>query len=232
MATVGQLYHNILNYEQPGQRQVGLTPAQLWGSNWATDAETQNLIDGSLIPGTHVDRLGIQAPPGTKIVISTLANESSSSLRTILIGRTGVYELEETIYYLGIVPQQKWAKDTTNTTKAAAVSLKGFTKCNDFMTKTEDNTLKFSDALPSISASEFPSGFNYVDDNPNNTYGPYVVDGAIDEIEYIKTNTKYNAQYSQFLSLYYQGINGIYNEDGYEDINDIIIDYFINTVEG
>lgn len=69
MARVGQLYYNVI-------------------VNGANESNIEDIKAKNIIEGKIITKLGIQAPAGTRAYINN---------KTILIGRTGIYELDDDI---------------------------------------------------------------------------------------------------------------------------------------
>lgn len=76
MADIGQIQYNVRDNN-----------GQYIGNN------KYNIFDQNLVeayPANRFTKVGIQAPPGTKVIMS-------KSNKVIIIGRTGIYELDENI---------------------------------------------------------------------------------------------------------------------------------------
>ena len=81
MSQVGQLYYRVLDTTSGTYiTSENLTPATMY----ELGANLVNFYGGA----KQFNKLGIQAPPGTKAVING---------KEIMVGRTGIYELDEDI---------------------------------------------------------------------------------------------------------------------------------------
>ena len=190
------------------------------------DFRTEERYQTSLIGGTRLDiyndivsqfkkgnfnKLGIQAPPGTKFYIN-------SSTSPIMIGRTGIYELDEDInvsslkfeapknYELNEGKTQEHLIEGINQTKAAK------TFYDNYMTKIA--------GLPGNKDSQGNYTAQYWKD-----YNVIYKGGTLSNNENIETG--YSAQMEGAYSSMIQGINGVYDVKGVKEINNVIIDFLI-----
>lgn len=133
MATIGQIYYNVIdaryaassdNYKittsgyeselvdggEPGQRHVGIY------ENIVGDNKTWS-------------KIGVQAPPGTQMVCGS----DEGSAKIILIGRSGIYELDEDINigWLRFVQPKTYEKDEEATEAALETGLKNITQAQN-----------------------------------------------------------------------------------------------------
>lgn len=189
------------------------------------DFRTEERYQTSLIGDTRLDiyndivsqfkkgnfnKLGIQAPPGTKFYIN-------SSTSPIMIGRTGIYELDEDInvsslkfeapknYELNESKTQEHLVEGINQTKAA----KAF--YDNYMTKIA--------GLPGNKDSQGYTAQYWKD------YNVIYKGGTLSNNENIETG--YSAQMEGAYSSMIQGINGVYDVKGVKEINNVIIDFLI-----
>ena len=189
------------------------------------DFRTEERYQTSLIGGTRLDiyndivsqfkkgnfnKLGIQAPPGTKFYIN-------SSTSPIMIGRTGIYELDENInvsslkfeapknYELNESKTQEHLVEGINQTKAAK------TFYDNYMDKIE--------GLPGNKDSQGYTAQYWKD------YNVIYKGGTLSNNENIETG--YSAQMEGAYSSMIQGINGVYDVKGVKEINNVIIDFLI-----
>lgn len=190
------------------------------------DFRTEERYQTSSIGGTRLDiyndivsqfkkgnfnKLGIQAPPGTKFYIN-------SSTSPIMIGRTGIYELDEDInvsslkfeapknYELNEGKTQEHLVEGINQTKAAK------TFYDNYMTKIA--------GLPGNKDSQGNYTAQYWKD-----YNVIYKGGTLSNNENIETG--YSAQMEGAYSSMIQGINGVYDVKGVKEINNVIIDFLI-----
>lgn len=101
MASVGQAYYQVVMMNgNTYTKASNVTEEQLFRRS----GQTTNLV--TALGKTAFTKVGIQAPPGTQIVI----NES----HTIIIGRSGLYELEARIESLYVKPISVYVKNIQN----------------------------------------------------------------------------------------------------------------------
>lgn len=91
MASIGQIYYNVLDTNSGG-----------YLSSNGVDIYSDIV---SAYGATAFNKIGIQAPPGTQVVMNDTKN--------IMIGRTGIYELDYDIKILTMyfVRPKKYIKD-------------------------------------------------------------------------------------------------------------------------
>ena len=161
----------------------------------------------------NFNKLGIQAPAGTKFYIN-------SSTSPIMVGRTGIYELDESInvnslkfeapknYVLNKGKTQECLVEGINQTKAA----KSF--YDEYMTKIA--------GLPGNTDSQKNYTSQYWKD-----YNVIYQGGTLSNGENIENG--YSAQMEGAYNSMIQGINGVYDEKKEErkEINNVIIDFLI-----
>lgn len=162
----------------------------------------------------NFSKLGIQAPAGTKFYIN-------SSTSPIMIGRTGIYELDEDInvnslkfeapknYVLNKAETQAALANGVNETKAA----KAF--YDKYIADIAD-----SEKFPNNKDSQGNFTAQYWKD-----YNVIYQGGTLSNNEVITTG--YSAQMEGAYSDIIRGINGIYEEEGVKEINNVIIDFLI-----
>lgn len=187
MAT-GQLYYKVRFADDPNNPKSsnGITESNFFGKE-------NNIVERA--QANYFTKVGIQAPPGTKIVFN--------NSRTIMVGRTGVYEIEATINHMYIVRLVNYIHQTSN---ERTLKIQGI----DAMQEAEKswNTYLQGLTVPAIDASdtewtEFDKAF-------------------------VARQATYDAAYNNGLKTYLQGLNGIYEQDKtnpYVDVENIIIDY-------
>lgn len=192
---VGQLVYNLDDYDNTGGTVSTITKDQLY----------KNFFDG-VWSNYQIKKIGIQAPPGTKIRIST--NAGASTAQEIMIGRNGIYELEDEfvrIKYFCFIRQPKWVYDAE---------------------ATDTKKVNGEEAL-NRAKEDFIKKLNELDKTAEDYW-----------IDYDKAFNEYIIEYEEAYSIYMQGINGVYknidtgktDDNGnpiYESIDpkNIIIDY-------
>lgn len=159
----------------------------------------------------NFSKLGIQAPAGTKFYIN-------SSTSPIMVGRTGIYELDESINVISLkfeapknyelnegktqehlvegINQTKAAKDFYDTYMAKIAGLSGNTDSQGNYT------------------SQYWKDYNVIYQGGTLSNGENIENG-------------YSAQMEGAYNSMIQGINGVYEEKGVKEINNVIIDFLI-----
>lgn len=241
MSTIGQIVYNLQDYTNSGGF---ISTAQAKGNNntdqtitsaigWDTyvsgriDLFNQNLV--KRYPSQNFIKLGVQAPPGTRFVLN--------GSRTIMVGRTGTYELDSDI----IVTDMRFIRPL-NYIPDLKASSEALRKGQEGMLAAEE---KRSKALNELD-NKFPEKtikLYWKDlDSPTGLNGK--LDKAIlkasnpEEIEYWEQYNQiqevYLKEYYEALGQYNMGLNGIYrlpntqnpdSPDNYKELYNIIIDF-------
>ena len=195
MATVGQVYYNVIDHDSGG------ILAPMTGINIF-----QNIV--SAYGANQFTKLGIQAPPGTRVVL----NDN----KTIMIGRTGMYELDQDIVIdsLYFVRPRQYIKDEAASEAAKQQGIEGMLRAN------EERQV----ALDALNA-RYPNGIPTDEDAEG--YEEYWK--TYNEIQSIYIN-----DYKEALSQFNTGSNGIYvlpdplnpdSEVNFKDLFNIIVDF-------
>ena len=160
------------------------------------------------VGASQFNKVGVQAPAGTKIVM----NES----KTIMVGRTGIYELDDDIAITNmyfIIPR-KYEKDEEASQQAIEQGTEGMQAADKKRADDLEQFYKENPVMPDPDTD--PEGYRAYWDSYNNI------------------QTTYIEAYQTALSLYNQGVNGIYvlpNPDNidapenYQDLYNVIIDF-------
>ena len=194
MPSIGQVYYNVLDTSSGEYISSGIDIFS-------------NII--TAYGATEITKVGIQAPPGTRVVM----NES----RTIMIGRTGVYELDDniTITSLYFVRPRKYVKDEYATQQALAQGTTGMTA---------------ADSARAQALEQFYTQYPTPPEEGAENYQEYW--DAYNAIQ-----TTYITAYEEALNLYNQGVNGVYvlpnpsNPDApenFQDLYNVIIDFIFD----
>lgn len=176
MATVGQVYYNIVDQSSGGYISSGIDIFS-------------DII--SAYGATSFSKLGIQAPPGTQVVLN--------GSKQIIIGRTGMYELDEdiTITSIYFIRTKNYVLDEDATAAALLAGAQAILAA--------ENTRKTAiAALGTASTST-----TYID-------------------AYNAIQETYEAAYEAALNTYNSGVAGIYELDGddpYQDLFNVIVDF-------
>ena len=193
MATVGQIYYNVIDNNSGSYIKSG--------EDIFTDIVNQ-------IGASQFNKVGIQASPGTQIVMN--------NAKTIMVGRTGIYELDDDIAITAMyfVRPRKYEKDEEASAEAIE---QGVARMQAAENAREQALEQFYVDNPVIPDRETdPEGYQAYWDAYNNIQMTYI------------------AAYQEALNLYNSGINGIYvlpnpsdinAPENYQDLYNVIIDF-------
>ena len=170
----------------------------------------QNIFSDIVVQvgASQFNKVGVQAPAGTKIVM----NES----KTIMVGRTGIYELDDDIAITNMyfIRPRKYEKDEEASQQAIEQGTAGMQAADKKRSEVLERFYKENPDMPDQDTD--PEGYKSYWDAYNNI------------------QTAYIEAYQTALSLYNQGVNGIYvlpNPDNvdapenYQDLYNVIIDF-------
>lgn len=160
------------------------------------------------VGASQFNKVGVQAPAGTKIVM----NES----KTIMVGRTGIYELDDDIAITNMyfIRPRKYEKDEEASQQAIEQGTERMQAADKKRADDLEQFYKENPVMPDPDTD--PEGYRAYWDSYNNI------------------QTTYIEAYQTALSLYNQGVNGIYvlpNPDNidapenYQDLYNVIIDF-------
>ena len=185
MATIGQIVYNLEDYNGSGGFLSTSNDRPSEVISGCPDDESYKekkvkIFDRNLVEmysSRKFSKLGIQAPPGTKILMN--------SNKHIMVGRTGVYELDENIIItsLTFLRPKNYILDEVATDRSFALGVKGF----------ED------------AENERVNNLKILDNEYNNK--PKV---KIYWDQYTVIQTQYQVSYEEANFNYSQGLNGIY----------------------
>ena len=158
------------------------------------------------VGASQFNKVGVQAPAGTKIVM----NES----KTIMVGRTGIYELDDDIAITNMyfIRPRKYEKDEEASQQAIEQGTEGMQAADKKRADDLEQFYKENPVMPDPDTD--PEGYRAYWDSYNNI------------------QTTYIEAYQTALSLYNQGVNGIYvlsNPDNidapenYQDLYNVLI---------
>lgn len=194
MATVGQVYYNVMNVNS--------------GSYESSSAKLNIFSDlVSSYGAKQFNKIGIQAPPGTKVVMNTN--------KTIMVGRTGIYELDDDIVITNLyfVRPRRYIKDEVASADAIAAGTAG---------------MLAADAQRTNSLNQLRSDYPTIPtDESNPNYKIYW-----DRYNVIQTT--YIEAYQEALGQFNTGVNGIYvlpnpdntnAEENFQDLYNVILDF-------
>lgn len=198
MANVSQVYYRVLN-----------TANSKYETN-PTNLNIHSNIISQQQGATVFTKVGIQAPPGIKVIMGT-----DDNLKTIMVGRSGLYELDagieiNTLYF---DRARKYQKD-----EAASAAAQENGRNNMIAANTTRQTAldELNAKYPTIPVDESdPNYFAYWD--------------AYNDIQ-----ATYIQEYEKALGEFNTGVNGIYvlpnpdnpnAEENYQQLENIIVDY-------
>lgn len=198
MATIGQIYYNVID------KRTG------------TCTSSGPDIFNDIVQGRTFTKVGIQAQPGTKVIMGT--DSSGINNKTIMIGITGIYELDDDIAIknMKFIKPLKYKLDVDDSNKAMKDGAEAI--------KNAENKRKtaLQVALTQWGVNGVPPS------NPSqSTFTTYWN-------EFTRIQTEFLREYNIGLNMYQSGINGIYklpNEedlnhpDNYDDLYNVIIDF-------
>lgn len=193
MATVGQVYYNVIDKNS--------------GSPVSSGTDIFSDIVAAL-NATQFTKLGIQAPPGTRVVMN--------GNKTIMVGRTGIYELDEDIVITAMyfVRPRQYIKDEAASEAAKEAGINGMLAAD---------TARQS-ALDTLNAG-YPNGIPTDEDAEG--YDEYWD-------QYNEIQSIYISAYKEALNQFNTGSNGIYvlpdpnnpnSEVNFKELYDVIVDF-------
>ena len=193
MATVGQVYYNVIDNNS--------------GSYISSGEDIFSDIV-SAIGASQFTKIGVQSPIGSQMVL----NDS----KTIMVGRTGIYELDEDIAITSMyfVRPRQYVKDEDASDAALEQGVAAIQAAEEERAAALE---AFYAANPTIPDK----------DTDADAYQAYW--DAYNEIQ-----SAYITAYSAGLDLYNQGINGIYTlpnpsnpeaDENYKDLYNVIVDF-------
>lgn len=220
MANIGQIVYNLEDYNfRGGYISTTYNGNDIISSqdnsylNYRINIFNQNLVKVFGSDVSSFSKLGIQAPPGTKVIINkmdeNIDNSESKEQSTIMIGRSGVYELDEDIKvtYLCFQRPYKYILDEVTTQLKLQAGKESLEKAEkERALAIEDLNKKYDNIKTSTEYWE----------------------------EYHIIQKKYQADYEIALNLFNIGVNGVYTlpnpdvptaNENYQDIYNVIIDF-------
>lgn len=193
MATVGQIYYNVIDNNSGSYIKSG--------EDIFTDIVNQ-------IGASQFNKVGIQASPGTQIVMN--------NAKTIMVGRTGIYELDDDIAITAMyfVRPRKYEKDEEASAEAIEQGVARMQAAENARERALEQFYVDNPVIPDRETD--PEGYQAYWDAYNNIQMTYI------------------AAYQEALNLYNSGINGIYvlpnpgdinAPENYQDLYNVIIDF-------
>lgn len=201
MATVGQIYYNVVDKRNRTCVSSG------------TDI-FRDIVSG--YQATQFTKIGIQAKPGTKVIMGT--DNTGSNDKTIIIGITGIYELDNDI----------------------AIKKMLFLRPLKYEFDPDESTEAMREGVAIIRAAEIKREQDLAAAMRNYGTGGVAPNNPAEPTfqaywnAFNRAQTEFLQQYNLGLSKYQNGINGIYklpNEnnleapENYDDLYDVIVDF-------
>lgn len=193
MTAVGQVYYNVIDNNI--------------GNYTSSGINIFNDIVGAY-GAKQINKLGIQAPPGTQVVIN--------NSKTIMIGRTGIYELDTDIYIINLyfIKPKRYIKDEVASKQALEQG---------------EEAMREADIQRQKDLDQFYINWPEIPDKDNDYENYIAYWDAYNDIQ-----EKYITAYEEGLRLFSQGNNGIYTlpnpnninaPENYQDLYNVIIDF-------
>lgn len=209
MGTIKQIVYRLEDY-------------RLDNPYYTTPGYEDNFYNRNLIPENEiVTHLGIQAPAGTVFYINGNDNR-------FVMGRTGVYEVDENINILSLIFEQPidYDLDTESTAAAAQEAQELIQRADDWRASkmnylAKEDYIKMSNygyEIKSGKEAEFLTYYNSL------MYGGTWADGTTISIE-----DSYTSQMDKANLAYIKAVNGIYKEKGKKELENVIIDFMIGS---
>lgn len=193
MATVGQVYYNVID------KNSGSCLSS--GPSIFKEGTPGELV--SRYGATQFNKVGIQAKPGTIVVMN--------NTKTIMIGQTGIYELDEDIAITSLYFNRppKYMKDVEQSDAAIAEGIAKIKAAEEKQTKALAALGPEPDKSDEVAFKSYWDRHNAI-------------------------QTTFIQEYNEGLNLFQTGNNGIYRlpnpdniqaPENYDDLYDVIIDF-------
>lgn len=217
---IGQLYYQVERISDDKTTITTVSSPRIASGDITIFGSNHNIV--SEFGAARFTRLGIQAPPGTKVVLNRT--------HSVIIGRTGVYELEADITHMYFVKMRKYERDEEAILKAKYDGSK-------MMHDAEVARIADMSALPWT--NDFPASEEQWEDwqssagDKSETYWNKYI-----EYESKFDNGENKDGYNAGLALYQKGRNGIYklpypedpsDDRNFIDLRNIVIDFIYST---
>lgn len=193
MSAIGQIYYNVIDTSSTGD-----------GKHYISSGIDiyKDIVNAS--SAKQFIKVGIQAPPGAQIVMNTS--------KTIMIGRTGIYELDEDIAITNMyfVRPKNYIRDDEETES-----------------KKQEGEKIIKDAKAALEAAIAALGTEPSDPS-SDAYKTYW-EG------YNEANGTYIIAFQEGSAILNQGLNGVYklDEDNpYGDLENVIVDFIYDPSQG
>ena len=188
MSAIGQIYYHVLDNNTGA---------------YISNVDENNFFDTNIVPsGQSITKLGIQAPPGSLVTLNTN--------KKIMIGRTGIYELDAGILVTSIVfnrpSNYKKLDDETNAllrVSGSSISEIEASRANQIAALGAAPTLP--DPPTDAQVTAYTAYWN----------------------NYNSIQSSYAAAYETYLAQYNQGLAGVYilDEQNPGDLYNVVVDF-------
>lgn len=193
MSAIGQIYYNVIDTSSTGD-----------GKHYISSGIDiyNDIVNAS--SAKQFTKVGIQAPPGAQVVMNTS--------KTIMIGRTGIYELDEDIAITNMyfVRPKNYIRDDKETES-----------------KKQEGEKIIKDAKVALEAAVAALGTEPSDPS-SDAYKTYW-EG------YNEAHERYIAAFQKGSAILNQGLNGVYKLDEnnpYGDLENVIVDFIYDPSQG
>ena len=192
MSAIGQIYYRVVDTSSTGD-----------GKHYISSGIDiyNDIVSAS--SAKQFTKVGIQAPPGAQVVMN--------ASKTIMIGRTGIYELDEDI----VITSMKFVRPT--------VYIKDEKESES---KKQEGEKIIKEAKVALEAAIAALGEEPTDPT-SDAYKTYW-NG------YIEANETYIAAFQKGSAILNQGLNGVYKEDKtvIGELDNVIVDFIYDPLQG
>lgn len=192
MSAIGQIYYRVVDTSSTGD-----------GKHYISSGIDiyNDIVSAS--SAKQFTKVGIQAPPGAQVVMNTS--------KTIMIGRTGIYELDEDI----VITSMKFVRPT--------VYIKDEEESES---KKQEGEKIIKEAKAALEAAIAALGEEPTDPT-SDAYKTYW-NG------YNEANETYIAAFQKGSAILNQGLNGVYKEDKtvIGELDNVIVDFIYDPLQG
>ena len=192
MSAIGQIYYRVVDTSSTGD-----------GKHYISSGIDiyNDIVSAS--SAKQFTKVGIQAPPGAQVVMN--------ASKTIMIGRTGIYELDEDI----VITSMKFVRPT--------VYIKDEKESES---KKQEGEKIIKEAKAALEAAIAALGEEPTDPT-SDAYKTYW-NG------YNEANETYSAAFQKGRAILNQGLNGVYKEDKtvIGELDNVIVDFIYDPLQG
>lgn len=192
MSAIGQIYYRVVDTSSTGDGKHYISSGIDIYNDIVSASSAKQFI-----------KVGIQAPPGAQVVMN--------ASKTIMIGRTGIYELDEDI----VITSMKFVRPT--------VYIKDEEESES---KKQEGEKIIKEAKAALEAAIAALGEEPTDPT-SDAYKTYW-NG------YNEANETYIAAFQKGMAILNQGLNGVYKEDKtvIGELDNVIVDFIYDPLQG